>query len=55
MLQTIICEYCEKVFSPKNRNWKQKYCSKSCAGKNNKKGLFEKGQKAILINNAKQL
>ena len=46
-MKILICKNCNKEFSPKNRVYTTKYCSKSCAGKHNvNKGRFKKGKKA---------
>ncbi len=46
-MKIIICDYCKKEFSPKNRVYTQRFCSKSCAGKGNEnKGRFKKGYKS---------
>ena len=42
-LRYLICKGCKKCFEPISRNWKQRYCSMSCAGLHNKnKGRFKK-------------
>lgn len=44
-MRILICQNCKKEFSPKNRVWKQKFCSKSCAGRCNKSlTIWRKGQ-----------
>jgi len=47
-MKTLICQYCGKLFKPKNRNYAQKCCCKSCGTKlaiklKRQPNLFQKG------------